>query len=43
MTEPVVITDGLTRRFGDFVAVDHVTFQVNPGEGQFPYQVGAFR
>jgi len=32
MTEPVVITDGLTRRFGDFVAVDHVTFQVNPGE-----------
>jgi len=32
MTEPVVITDGLTRRFGDFVAVDHVSFHVNPGE-----------
>ncbi len=32
MIEPVVITDGLTRRFGDFVAVDHVSFQVNPGE-----------
>lgn len=32
MTEPVVITEGLTRLFGDFVAVDHVTFQVNPGE-----------
>jgi len=32
MTEPVVLTEGLTRRFGDFVAVDHVSFQVNPGE-----------
>jgi ABC-2 type transport system ATP-binding protein len=32
MAEPVVITDGLTRKFGDFVAVDHVNFQVNPGE-----------
>lgn len=32
MTEPVVITEDLTRLFGDFVAVDHVTFQVNPGE-----------
>jgi ABC-2 type transport system ATP-binding protein len=32
MTEPVVITEGLTRSFGDFVAVDHVSFQVNPGE-----------
>jgi ABC-2 type transport system ATP-binding protein len=32
MTEPVVITEGLTRLFGDFVAVDHVTFQVDPGE-----------
>jgi len=32
MTEPVVITEGLTRRFGDFVAVDHISFQVNPGE-----------
>jgi len=32
MAEPVVITEGLTRRFGDFVAVDHVSFQINPGE-----------
>jgi len=32
MTEPVVITKDLTRRFGDFVAVDHVTFTVNAGE-----------
>ena len=32
MTEPVIITEGLTRRFGDFVAVDHVSFQVNAGE-----------
>ncbi|HJZ45746.1 MAG TPA: ABC transporter ATP-binding protein, partial [Roseiflexaceae bacterium] len=27
-----VETDNLTRRFGDFVAVDHVTLQVTPGE-----------
>jgi ABC-2 type transport system ATP-binding protein len=32
MTEAVVITDNLTRKFGDFVAVDHVSFQVNAGE-----------
>lgn len=32
MAEPVIITEGLTRRFGDFIAVDHVSFQVNPGE-----------
>ena len=32
MTEPVVITEGLTRKFGDFVAVDHISFRVNPGE-----------
>jgi len=32
MTEPVVITENLTRRFGDFVAVDHVSFTVNAGE-----------
>lgn len=32
MTDPVIITEGLTRNFGDFVAVDHVSFQVNPGE-----------
>jgi ABC-2 type transport system ATP-binding protein len=32
MTEPVITTEGLTRKFGEFVAVDHVSFQVNPGE-----------
>lgn len=32
MAEPVITTEGLTRKFGDFVAVDHVSFQVNPGE-----------
>lgn len=32
MTDPVIITEGLTRRFGEFVAVDHISFQVNPGE-----------
>jgi len=32
MIEPVIITEGLTRKFGDFVAVDHISFQVNPGE-----------
>src|SRR5512136_1355537 len=30
--ESVVVTENLTRRFGDFVAVDHVTFRVEPGE-----------
>ncbi len=32
MTEPVILVDNLTRHFGDFVAVDHVSFQVNQGE-----------
>lgn len=32
MTEPVISVENLTRRFGSFVAVDHVTFQVNEGE-----------
>lgn len=32
MTDPIIVTEGLTRRFGDFVAVDHVSFQVAPGE-----------
>jgi ABC-2 type transport system ATP-binding protein len=32
MPEPVVLTDNLTRRFGDFTAVDHVSFQVEAGE-----------
>jgi ABC-2 type transport system ATP-binding protein len=30
--EPVVQTQGLTRRFGDFVAVDHLTFSMHSGE-----------
>ncbi|HEY2980907.1 MAG TPA: ABC transporter ATP-binding protein [Anaerolineales bacterium] len=32
MTEPVIRVEGLTRRFGDFVAVDHISFEVNAGE-----------
>ncbi len=32
MTEPVIKVENLTRRFGDFVAVDHVNFDVKPGE-----------
>ena len=32
MADPVVVTENLTRRFGDFVAVDHVSFQVEAGE-----------
>ena len=32
MTLPAVYADHLTRRFGDFVAVDHVSFEVNQGE-----------
>jgi len=32
MSNPVVITENLTRRFGDFVAVDHVSFTVETGE-----------
>ena len=32
MSEPIILTEALTRRFGDFVAVDHISFQVNPGE-----------
>ncbi|MBI4828207.1 MAG: ABC transporter ATP-binding protein [Nitrospinae bacterium] len=32
MPQPVVITENLTRRFGEFTAVDHVSFQVYPGE-----------
>ncbi|MFN2159949.1 MAG: ABC transporter ATP-binding protein [Anaerolineales bacterium] len=30
--QPVIKTDGLTRYFGDFLAVDNVTFQINQGE-----------
>ena len=32
MTLPVIYVDNLTRRFGDFVAVDHISFEVNAGE-----------
>jgi ABC-2 type transport system ATP-binding protein len=32
MSEPVIRVDNLTRRFGEFVAVDHVSFQVSKGE-----------
>lgn len=32
MPEPVVVVEGLTRHFGDFVAVDHISFQVEAGE-----------
>ena len=30
--QTVIQTDGLTRRFGDFLAVDHITFSVEAGE-----------
>ena len=29
---PAIAAEGLTRRFGDFVAVDHVDFSIQPGE-----------
>jgi ABC-2 type transport system ATP-binding protein len=32
MTEPIVLVENLTRRFGDFVAVDHINFSVEAGE-----------
>ncbi len=32
MAEPLIVVDQLTRRFGDFVAVDHVSFEIQPGE-----------
>jgi ABC-2 type transport system ATP-binding protein len=32
MPLPVIHVENLTRRFGDFVAVDHVSFEVNTGE-----------
>ena len=31
--EPALVADGLTRRFGDRIAVDHVSFTVGRGEG----------
>ena len=30
--QPAIIARGLTRRFGDFTAVDHVSFEINRGE-----------
>ena len=32
MTGPVISVENLTRRFGDFVAVDHINFEVEEGE-----------
>jgi ABC-2 type transport system ATP-binding protein len=32
MSEPVIVVQDLTRRFGEFVAVDHISFQVDAGE-----------
>ena len=32
MPKPVVVTENLSRRFGDFLAVDHVSFSVGAGE-----------
>jgi ABC-2 type transport system ATP-binding protein len=32
MSLPVIHVENLTRRFGDFVAVDHINFEVNEGE-----------
>lgn len=30
--EPIIVVDGLSRRFGDVVAIDHLTLDVYPGE-----------
>ncbi|MEK6752520.1 MAG: heme ABC exporter ATP-binding protein CcmA [Chloroflexota bacterium] len=32
MSLPVIYVENLTRRFGDFVAVDHINFEINAGE-----------
>jgi len=32
MSDPVILVENLTRCFGDFVAVDHINFQVKAGE-----------
>ncbi|NWG35352.1 MAG: ABC transporter ATP-binding protein [Chloroflexi bacterium] len=32
MSEPIIKVEHLTRRFGDFVAVDHISFEVRAGE-----------
>ncbi len=32
MSEPVIKVEGLTKKFGDFTAVDHISFEVGKGE-----------
>jgi len=32
MNEAVIKVENLTRRFGDFIAVDHINFEIQPGE-----------
>jgi ABC-2 type transport system ATP-binding protein len=32
MMAPIISVNNLTRRFGDFLAVDHITFDVEPGQ-----------
>src|SRR5262245_61895221 len=32
MNEPVIQVENLTRRFGEFLAVDHINFDVGEGE-----------
>jgi len=32
MAEPIILVEHLTRKFGDFVAVDDISFAVQPGE-----------
>jgi ABC-2 type transport system ATP-binding protein len=32
MSLPAIYVENLTRRFGDFIAVDHINFEVNEGE-----------
>ncbi|MFZ5909542.1 MAG: ABC transporter ATP-binding protein [Chloroflexota bacterium] len=32
MADSVIVVENLTRKFGDFVAVDHISFRVEPGE-----------
>ncbi len=32
MSDPVILVENLTHRFGEFVAVDHISFQINAGE-----------
>ncbi len=32
MTEPVISVQNLTRKFGEFVAVDHINFEIGAGE-----------